>query len=182
MMIRRNRFNIYLVLCAIVAFSAGCKTEEGNRKKQLSTLQLHEEANPDVTGRTEAVQVYREHPVTFTVTKVPFLAESHIKEAKVVEVVGGFALRIDFDKEGEMLLEQYTSAGRGRHIAVFSQWEETAELKVNAGRWLAAPLIKTHITDGVFIFTPDASREEVDKIVLGLNNVAKKLDTGKGIQ
>ena len=42
-------------------------------------------------------------------------------------------------------------------------------------RWLAAPVIPSRIGNGVLTFTPDASREEADQIVLGLNNVAKKV-------
>src|SRR5436190_1878524 len=179
MIIRPNRFNIYLILCFAVGLTAGCKTEESQRNKQLSTIQLHQEMNPDPMGRTEEIAVYREQPVSFIVSKEPFLNHASIKEAKVIDVMGGFALRIEFDQEGSLLLEQYSSASRSRHIAVFSQWDDTPEEKLNHGRWLAAPKIQTHITDGVFIFTPDASREEAEKIVLGLNNVAKKFATGQ---
>src|SRR5262249_39514873 len=148
-------------------------------EKQLSTFQLHQEMNPDPMGRTQQIAVYREHPVSFTVSKEPFLNQGNVKEAKVIDVMGGFALRIEFDQEGSMLLEQYSSASRGRHIAAFSQWGDSPQVKLNQGRWLAAPKIQTHITDGVFIFTPDATREEAEQIALGLNNVAKKQATGQ---
>jgi hypothetical protein len=42
-------------------------------------------------------------------------------------------------------------------------------------RFLGAPLITKRITDGVFVFTPDATREEAERIVAGLNNVIAKL-------
>ena len=42
-------------------------------------------------------------------------------------------------------------------------------------RWLAAPRISQRIKDGVLVFTPDATREEAERIVRGLNNVAIKL-------
>src|ERR1043165_2144231 len=123
MIVRWNRFNLYLFLCMAVALGASCKTsEESKRKKQLGRIQLHQETNPDTMGRTESVSVYREHPVNFTVSKEAFLSEAYVKEAKVVDTLGGFALRIEFDKEGSMLLEQYSSASFGRHILVFSQW------------------------------------------------------------
>ena len=38
-----------------------------------------------------------------------------------------------------------------------------------------APAVSKRISDGLFVFTPDASREEADEIVMGLNNVAKKM-------
>ena len=172
-----------LVIGLAVGLGAGCQTTpESKQEKQLSTLQLRQETNPDPTGRTESVAVYREHPMTFTVSKEPFLNQANLKEAKVVDTLGGFALRLEFDKEGGLLLEEYTSAGRGRHIAVFCQWDDTPDSKLNKGRWLAAPKIQKHITDGVFIFTPDATREEAENIALGLNNVAKKLQTGQPVK
>jgi hypothetical protein len=42
-------------------------------------------------------------------------------------------------------------------------------------RWLAAPQITKHLSAGVFTFTPDATREEAERIVTGLNNVAEKV-------
>src|SRR6266581_5839716 len=110
MIIRADRFNIYLILYMAAGLAAGCKTEESQRNKQLSTVQLHQEMNPDPMGRTEQVAVYREHPIGFVVSKEPFLNQGNVKEAKVIDVMGGFALRIEFDQEGSLLLEQYSSA------------------------------------------------------------------------
>jgi hypothetical protein len=129
-------------------------------------------------GRTREVQVYREHPVTFTVAD-PILSEASVKKAQIVDAVGGFALRLDFDKEGSWLLEQYTSGNTGKHLVIFSQWEDAPNAKQSTGRWLAAPRIQKHIADGVLIFTPDATREELEKIVVGLNHVAKERGTGE---
>ena len=180
MIVRRNRFNFYLIVCLAVALGAGCKTsQESKHNKMLARIALHQETNPDAMGRTELVEVYRQQPMAFTVYKEPFLGEGNVKEAKVVDTLGGFALRLDFNKEGSLLLEQYTAASPGLHIAVFSQWDDTPDSKLNKGRWLAAPRIQNHISDGVFIFTPDATREEAENIALGLNNVARKLKTGK---
>ena len=82
------------------------------------------------------------------------------------------------NRQGSWLLEQYTAKPH-KHILVFSQFFSPGEEKMNAGRWLAAPMVGTHIVDGRFIFTPDATREEAQRIALGLNNVAKKLDNAE---
>lgn len=183
MLIRRNGFNLYLVLALALGLAAGCTSTGSKEKKVLSTLRLHLEARPDPIGaRTETVEVYRGTPVRFTMDKQPFLTEATVKEAKVIDVTGGFALQIQFDRQGSWLLEQYTSANRTRHIIVASQFVGPGEEKINQGRFLAAPQIQTHITDGVFIFTPDATKEEAERIALGLNHVAAKLATGQEVK
>jgi preprotein translocase subunit SecD len=89
--------------------------------------------------------------------------------ASVVEDRGTFFIRIQFDHIGTSLLNATTLANPGRRIAVASQFPGL--------RWVAAPQIQGRIADGVFTFTPDASREEAERIVRGLNNgiaLAKK--------
>jgi preprotein translocase subunit SecD len=140
---------------------------------------LHQEVHPDPTGHSETVTVHRDPEIKMTIDKEAFLNGSAVKEAKVIDVMGGFALQFQFDRQGTWLLEEFTANARGRHIAIFSQFEKPSEKKLNAGRWLAAPLISNIITNGVLTFTPDATREEAQDIALGLNNVARMLETGK---
>ena len=155
-----------------VAAVCGCKTSgETNPKKVVSTFRLFLEVGSDGTKASEPVPVYREKPVMVNVEKEPFLTEGDVAEASVIDAVGGFALRIRFDRAGTTLLDEYTTGHRGSKFAVFSQFGEDL-VQV---RWLAAPLITHRITDGVFTFTPDATREECETIALGLNNVAKKV-------
>lgn len=182
MKIRWNRFNIYLAAAVALGCFCGCKTEESQRRKVLSTFRVHFEMRADPMGRTEQVSIGRDNPVKLSVEKTPFLTEARLKEAKVMDVVGGFALQVQLDREGELLLEQYTAANPGRHLAIFSQFRMPGEDKLNQGRWLAAPRIVTHISDGMLSFTPDATREEADRIVLGWNNVAKRLQAGKDVK
>ncbi len=182
MMIDGHRFNLYLIFALTLGIACGCKSADGQQKKVLGTLRLHQETNPDPMGRTETAEVYRSSPIKFTVDKAPFLSEANVKEAKVIDVMGGFALQIQFDRQGSWLLEQYTSANRNKHILISSQFFGPAEEKLNKGRWLAAPQTQTHITDGRFVFTPDATREEAERIALGLNHVAQKLATGKEVK
>ncbi len=177
MVISWNRFNIYLLL-GLLVLAGGCQTEKHKEAKQHSTLHLHGEMNPDPMGHTKQVTVNRQHPVTFTVNGRPFLTEANIKEAKVVDSPGGFALRIQFDRQGTWLLNGLSNSERGQHILIFSQWVDPPEKKLNLGRWLAAPRIVDQIKDGALTFTPDATRYEAEQIARGLNNVAKKLQAG----
>jgi preprotein translocase subunit SecD len=166
------RFNIYLAIVLALAAVCGCRTSgESNPKKQVSTLRLHLETTRDGTKANEPVPIYREKPVMVNVELMPFLTEANVAEAKVIDVIGGFALRIRFDHAGASMFEQCTVENRGRRIAVFSQFGD----KIKDNRWLAAPVIVHRISDGIFTFTPDATREECEEIALGLNNVAKKV-------
>ena len=190
-------FNLYLavVLATGVLLAGSSQGKDKEDKKPLSTLRLHIEttkadaransgADPkaDPFAGTETAEVYRAHKVPFLVIKQPFLSEANVKEAKVIEVTGGFALQIQFDTKGTWLLEEYTGANRSRHLVIASQFFNPGEKKINSGRWLAAPQIHAKISDGLLVFTPDASREEADQIVLGLNHVAKILATGRELK
>ena len=155
-----------------LAVLCGCQTDK--KDKEVSALRLHIEANADNTGTTLTVSVLRSDPVLITVAKEPILQEANMVEAKVIDARGGIAVRIQFDESSALVLEQYSAGNPGKHFAIFGQWGE----KPAEGRWLAAPLITRRIADGVLSFTPDMSREEADRLVLGLNNVAKKIHKG----
>jgi len=174
MMICRARFNIYLLVALVAVIPCGCKSSgEKQSTKALSTLRLHLEVGSDRTKSTESIPVYREKPIWLTVQKEPFLTEANVAAASVVDEVGGYVLRIQFDQNGSVLLEECTTGNRGRRMGIFSQFAE----KLKDYRWLAAPVISHRIADGVLVFTPDATREEAEEIAVGLNNVAKKTHT-----
>jgi len=179
-MIQKKRFNIYFTVFIAAALACGCSSEKTKRKRELSTMHIHVEANNDGSNLAESVPIYRDQPFMLTVQTEPFVTEADILEAKVFDALGGFEMSIRFDRQGTWLLNQYTVANFGKHLALYSQWPPKPGEKLNSGRWIAAPKITTHITDGVIIFTPDATREEAEQIALGLNNVAKKLKTGSG--
>jgi hypothetical protein len=166
----RSRFNIYLLFAFAALLACGCSSTEKKKDTPLSTLRVHIEVIPSPMDFSINVPVYRAKPVMITVDKEPFLTELNVSSAKVVEVMGGFALQIEFNHSGNMLLEQYTAANPGRHLAVFSLFGKKKE----ESRWLGAPIIAHRISNGILIFTPDASRDEAERIAAGLNNYAKK--------
>lgn len=175
MIIRGSRFNTYLLAALAVILVCGCAS---THKKQVSSFRMHVEVNADASKRSQSISVYREQPFNLTVEKEPFLSEKNVAEAKVIDTMGGgYAISLRFDREGTWLLNSYSTANRGLHFAVFIQWCEKPGAELNKGRWLAAPKVTRPITDGVFTFTPDATREEADEIVAGLSNVAKQLKT-----
>jgi hypothetical protein len=169
MKIRLPRFNAFLLALA-VSLGAGCKSPD--TRKDLSSLQIHIEVNPDGTDRNGPVTVGRSVPFQVNVDKMSFLSERHLKEASVVEATGGFGIRLQFEQKGTWLLEQHSLAHRGKRAAILAQWE-------GQGRWLGAPRLEKHIAGGVLEFTPDATREEADRIVVGLNKAVKIYASGR---
>ncbi len=163
-------FNAYLALFAL-AVGAGCKSaEERKRAKTYATFRLHLEVNPDASGRHQEIEI---SGAQLTVSDAPFLDEGNLDRAAVVDTVdGGYAVQVQYDRHGTLVLEGVTTAHRGRRIAVFTEFGVG---KSATARWLAAPIIGRRLADGVFIFTPNATREEANEIVLGLNNIARKI-------
>ena len=174
MIIAGKGFNTYLLFLFFLLFVTGCQSPERKARQRLTVLDVHLESR-DLPERQKIVSVYRERPFTISVQNEPFLTQNDVQEARVIEVVGGFAIRLQFVQRGARLLEQYSSGNPGKHLAIFSQFVTPPKETLNEGRWLAAPRINHRITDGVLVFTPDATREEAEQIVLGLNNVVRKL-------
>ena len=159
-----NTFLLVLILAPVT----GCQTgENSGRKKEASTLRLFLEANQEGTGGNGAVPIYRQAPVYLNVDKTPFLDEGNVLGSSVVDTLGSFAVEVHFDQHGTFVLDNITTANKGRHFAIFGQF--------GAARWLAAPVITRRIPNGTIVFTPDASREEAERLVRGLNSVAKAL-------
>ncbi len=170
MMIRVFRFNLYLLL--VLGLAAGCKSDNSKYgKKDQASLRLYLEVNRDGSDSNEPVLIGRPPSFALNVEKKAFLTEFNIEKASVVESLGGFSICVRFDKEGGWLLEQYTTAHKGKHIAIASEFGQL--------RWLAAPVITQRIADGLLVFTPDATRAESERIVSGLNRVAELVRKGQ---
>lgn len=130
-------------------------------------LRFHLETNPDGSGRSAPIAIFRKNPMPVNLLNAPFLSERDLVSAEVVDVgEDGYAIKVVFDKHGTLVLETYTGSYKGQRIGIFASWTEP--------RWLAAPRITQKIANGTFIFTPDASREECERICNGLRNLIKK--------
>jgi len=176
MKVYAQRFNIFFALLTAAAVVCGCQTHKKTDKKSdnVSVLRVHLQANQNTVGATVPVTLLRSNPVSVTIAHDPILSEANVVAAKVIETPGGFAVEVQFDETSTLMLEQYSSANPGLHFVIFGQWGE----KMSEGRWLAAPLITKRIANGQLSFTPDITREQADRFVQGLNNVAKKLKKG----
>jgi len=165
---------INLILVILLCVCVGCHTPEKKEAhkddpKEATELHFHVEANPDPAGRTIQVPVLRSRPILITVERDAVLDEGYLTKAQVVDTdeMGGYAIKLTFDDRGTRRLNQVTLEHRGQHLAINAAWLES--------RWIAAPLLTHRITNGEFIFTPDATREESERIVAGLQHVIQKL-------
>lgn len=170
MVIRPSRFNIYLLLAAALITVAGCETFSSKSKKQIATLRVHLEAPHDPSELTERISVLRASPISVKIEKAPFLNETHVALASLIGNEEEFIVSIQFNQQGQRLLEQYSSTNPQRRFAIRSQFRQGTNV---FDRWLAAPLIMRRISDGVLSFSPDADRVETDIFVEGLNNAAE---------
>ena len=160
-------FNTYLLLLA--ASILGCSSI-GKKKKELSTFRIHIETNADGSGHNSPVSINRSEPFTVNVEKVPFITEYHVENAVLIDALGGFQIMVQLNRQGTWLLEQYSLASRDKRAVIFSNFGDP--------RWLAAPKLSRRISDGVLVFTPDATREESDRLVRGLNNLVAQIKKG----
>jgi preprotein translocase subunit SecD len=177
-----RRFNLYFALLLAVISVCGCKTggRDDQHDKAVAALRVHIQINADNAGDLSTVQtvsVPRTDPVVVTVAKEPVLTEANIIAARIIPSPGGlgYAVAVQFDETGALMLEQYTAANVGNHFVIFGQWGD----KLKDGRWLAAPIIRHQIANGVLSFNGDfSSTNELNQLVLGLNNVARKIKKG----
>jgi hypothetical protein len=177
MKVYASRFNIYLVMFTVLALGTACHTtHETKEDKVVSALRVHIESNVDTIGGSQTVSVLRTEPVSVTITKDPIVTEANLLSARVLDAPAGsgFAVELKFDDIGTMMIEQYSASEPGKHFVIFGQWGE----KGSDGRWLAAPLITHRIDNGLLSFTPDMSRDDAYRLVLGLNNVSRQINKG----
>jgi hypothetical protein len=168
---------INMIFAVATCACLGCNTPktsppnqlEQDPSKQATLMQFHIEANPDPTGRTMDAPIFRANPFHLTVQREPVLDNGFMEKAEVVDTdeMGGYGIKITFNKLGTRRLDALSVEHRSQRLAVHAEWTEA--------RWLASPVLNKRISDGVFIFTPDATREETERIVRGLANVVGQL-------
>jgi hypothetical protein len=167
-----RRFNLYLLMLLAVA-SGGCGTFGKKSPEKVAVIRVHLEAPVSVPDKTQTVTLLRNNPVVVTIDADPILTEQNLLAAALIETPGGYAVKLQFDETGGWMIEQATASNLGKHLVIFGQWGE----KVSEGRFLAIPLITGRNPTATLTFTPDADRDETQKLVDGLNTLAKLTHT-----
>lgn len=171
-------FNTFFLLALLLASLAGCASGPAemtakSEAKDMSVMRLFTELRDDSMPGAKAV-LPRSNPVEIAIDKTPFADERDVVRAQVLETLGGFGIRVELTSHGRMTLEAASVTRAGLRLVVFGQW--TINDKETVVRWLAAPAMRRALRDGVIFFTPDCSRDEAERFVRGLNNVAIKLE------
>ena len=101
-----KRFNVFFAVMAVLAAVSlcGCHTHKGLDKKSMAVISLHIESNPDLPEVSSPVPIYRQNPMMVNVDKNPFLTETDLAGAKIVEVLGGFAIQLQFNERSKWML------------------------------------------------------------------------------
>lgn len=166
MKIGQISFNTYLLWALGAVLAAGCASPD--RKKSSPTVRVYLEVNPAESGKYQTVPIGEKPLFEVTVSKDPFLTEHHIKEARVRDDgLGGFEMSIEYNRPGRWLLEEYSTACRGKRAAVLVTMDDLT-------RYVAAPVMNKHIGDGVLTFTPDLTRQEAEDLARRLNEEEKR--------
>ena len=182
-------FNIYL-LAALAALGGGCASSGHlSMKKEYSTLRVYMEGSP---RESKTVYVTRARTPMY-VKPEPILTEEDVSKATLVDNPDGtFEIQVTFNDHGSIVLDMETTSNRGRHLIIFCHfppkgWKEPKDKGTDSAEppapgqprvsgWLAAPFIQTGLSNGSLKFTPDASYEEADRIVRGLNNMVSDIN------
>jgi preprotein translocase subunit SecD len=171
MKFRIGRFNLYL-LASIAAALAACQTtgpgSVQSGKTDLATVRIHLETHADpIAGTSKQITVGREQPQALYVSGA-MLGEPNLASAQLWDGnEGEYAIHLQFDRDGARTLETLSMSYRGKRLAILSQFPEP--------RWIGTFRMDRRIADGTILFRPDATREEAQRIVSGLNKAVAKL-------
>jgi len=119
-------FNIYFTVAGLF-FCAGCVHNNKAKldpKKEASTIRLYLEGNYADTSSTGTVLVTRQK-FPYAVQREPFLTEADLSKVALVDDPGpdhSYSIELLFDDHASLLLDMTTTANKGRHIIIFSQF------------------------------------------------------------
>ncbi len=158
-----------VMTCSLVSCSTtnenGVK-ESRDPDKQLGLLRIYLEIHEDGI-RSQRVQVLRSAPFEVVVDRNPILTEANLDSISVKHNELGMFIELQADRRGSWLLESYTATNTGRRLVISAAFPEMI--------WLAAPIIRARVADGVIRFAPDATVEEAKQLEIAVMNSIRKI-------
>jgi hypothetical protein len=175
--------NILLAVAAVLG--GGCATGGSSmHDKDFATMTIFMEGRAADNLR---VQVGWDKTPMYIEAEPAFTEDDLSKAAWVDNADGTYEIQLTFTEESAMKLQMETIMQKGRHLVIFSAFppegpkeeppkgapaagEKPATEQPRSSAWLAAVLIPQNgFSGGSLRFKPDASHEEVERIVLGVN-------------
>ncbi len=144
------------------------KKKEKEDKKKFSITKFFLETPRGSQTFVQEVEVYRAYPEKISIGTREFLDDRDFKDVSIVDTEdGSFKIEFVLNSDGSSILQDVTTRYRGRRMVIFSNFGDP--------RYLGAPKIERTISDGIVQITPDASREEAERFVLGMKNTIRQL-------
>ncbi|MBI5397806.1 MAG: hypothetical protein HZA91_21105 [Verrucomicrobia bacterium] len=145
------------LLAALALALAGCDST-----KRFTRLGVHLQTPAQLPESQRTVVVIPNPPLSIAVGRFPELREVDLDSAQVIRTDSRKQLVLQFNKHGATVIENFTTERRG----------ELYVLTLNTVP-IVAPAIREIIRDGKLVIDVDLSDDDLDKLVEGLNAVAK---------
>ncbi len=155
----------WVIVGLLVAFAAGtgCFSTIASKKKSknAATLRIYKQTSKSLPRGYRSQIVFERPAITFWVDPAPELSERDIVSLETVEGGSGLKIKITFNAHGRFVLENLTGGNRGKYMAVVAGGATIT-------RPIAAIRMNEIIRDGVLIFTPDLTDEQIVTFVAEL--------------
>lgn len=185
---RLRSFNIYFFAAAAI-LASGCGSRSLSLHKDYTFLRVYMEARNGASSGSQIVEVA--HTPIFVVAE-PFLTEQDVSQARLMDNPDGtYDIQVSFNDHGSLVLDMTTTSSRGLDLVICVQYpprswnrpndsdafpsDKSASARSRYMSW-SAVRIRSGLTGGTIVFTPDASRVEAQRIVDGLNNIVSELN------
>lgn len=144
------------------------KKKEKEDKKKYSITKFFLETPRGSQTFVQEVEIYRAYPEKISIGTREFLDDRDFRDVSLVDTEdGSFKIEFVLNSDGSSILQDITTRYRGRRMVIFTNFGDP--------RYMGAPKIERTISDGIVQITPDASREEAERFVLGMKNTIRKL-------
>ena len=179
---------INFFLCLVAGWlAAGCESGGLSRDKEYTGLRVFVELP---TPGKENAQLAHVVGVPIYIEPQPILTEADVVSSRLLDYADGtYAVQVTFSDHGMIQLEMTSAARRPSKLVIYtlfppkgSPGDKNIDIFASAdpvpgkpriASWSAAP-IRAEIGNGVIVFTPDATHQEAERIVRGLNNIGEK--------
>ena len=156
---------------AVIVIFTGCNYPIDTKRSKAQFAFFIEEF-PQQGKKTKLLKIYQARPKLVHVDPKPVLVGDPgiLKESLLIDTQDGLhAIQLNFTTRGQALMEYLTTNYRDRRLyVVVAQSDQSKTNGVNS-RCIGASYIQGTIRASSIAFTPDASRDESERIVRLIN-------------